>query len=83
MDPLTTGLVMSLAECEQVGFSLPSAMTERWPKPAMPNLAKQRAWELRVRVLDMQRREPRRDRTWGRKLPVGPWSRSADRQTAS
>ena len=49
----------------------------------MPSLAKQHVWELGVRVPNMQRREPRRDRTWGRKLPVGPWSRSAGRQTTN
>lgn len=67
---------MSLAGCEQVGLSLLSAMTTRWPKPAMPstrNLGED----------SLKRSEGSHpDTEHGGGSCLSPWSRSGDREMA-
>lgn len=63
----------------------PGRMAERWPKPEMPSPAKQHSTSGNSGSESPPCREgsPHRDGIWGRKLPVRPWSRSADRQTSN
>lgn len=67
----------------QVGFSLISAVTERWPKPGMRSLAKLDVWEPGVRVFSMQRRRELGIVGGGGELHVSPCSRPGDEQMAN
>ena len=63
----------------------PRRMAERWPKPEAPSPAKQHITSGNSGSESPPCREgsPHRDGTWGRKLPVRLWSRSADRHTSN